>query len=297
MLNVLMDYLLLKLTALMLRQAPSKWRMLFGTLVASIIIFILFTPLSPIFNFFLGKIVYSMLIILIVFRYQSFGRFLSALSLFYLSAFMVGGGLFAFHYFIQNQFSQTLAFISNVSYGDPFSWALILVGFPALWLFSKYQVNGWVVRKWKYSEQLSVLVKAGTESVKWTGKVDSGNACKDPMTKGPVLFVQKSSLPPSFSFLAKIEPAKSMDLLDPKDWPEDLRDKVTVIPFRTISQDLLFAPAIKAEQMIINREKEVLAYSHFFIMASQALFSADGEIQCLLHPDMVLKAMNVGVVS
>ncbi len=287
----------MKLTALMLRHAPTKKRMITGTLVASAIVLLLFTPLAGLFNFFLGKLLYSMAIIWIVFGFRSIMDFVKALSLFYLSAFMIGGGLFAIHFFFQDQLMNQLAALSNDSYGDPISWIVVLAGFPALWIFSKKQVDNWVVRKWKHTETLSLLIKLGHESWSWLGRVDSGNSCKDPFSQRPVLFVQSESLPESLTFLKTLSCSEKGISIDNTDIPDEFKSRVTFIPFKTISNDFQYAPAVRADQMLITGDEEQLIYSGFYIMCSQSAFKSEENYDCLLHPDMVLKALTIKAVS
>jgi stage II sporulation protein GA (sporulation sigma-E factor processing peptidase) len=271
--------------------------MIAGTFVASAIVLLLFTPLSGIFNYFFGKLIYSMLIIWVVFGFQSIKNFLKALSLFYLSAFMIGGGLFAIHYYFQNQLTDQLASLTNMSYGDPISWIIVIAGFPILWFFSKKQLDNWVVRKWKHDETLTLRVKLGQETWAWSGRVDSGNSCKDPFSQRPVLFVQAESLPESLSFLHGNDQNLGEANLQDIEIPEEFKNRVTFIPFQTVSHELQYAPAVRADQLVMTADEEQMVFSRFYIMCSQAAFSTEEKLDCLLHPDMVLKALTIKAVS
>ncbi|HET7580649.1 MAG TPA: sigma-E processing peptidase SpoIIGA, partial [Bacillales bacterium] len=101
LLNFCIDLLLLQLTAFVLKRNVGKRRLITGALVASVFIFFLFTPFSGVMYNPLVKFAYSIVIVLVVFGYKRFSAFAQGLFMFYFVTFMIGGGMFALHYFMQ----------------------------------------------------------------------------------------------------------------------------------------------------------------------------------------------------
>src|SRR5690625_2735362 len=107
-LNLCIDYLLIALTALVLKRKFLHGRMIGAALFASCIVLLLFTPLSSLFYTHWMKFLYSTFIVLIAFGFKRWTYFLQGLLMFYFVTFMIGGGLFALHYFWQTE-SQLLS--------------------------------------------------------------------------------------------------------------------------------------------------------------------------------------------
>ena len=130
-LNYLIDYLLLLLTALVLKRRHSKIRFTFGAFVASLIVFLMFTPIGEWFYHPVTKLVYSALIVFVAFGYKRFTYYIQGLLMFYFVTFMTGGALFALHFFWQSELPiSSEGLIPHASIGSPISWMLVAFGFP-----------------------------------------------------------------------------------------------------------------------------------------------------------------------
>ena len=90
--NFFFDFLILLATKLVLKENISFWRLIIGSLVASLSIFLLFLSLSSL-ELFLIKVVASVFIILVTFGKKNFFQ---DLLYFYLISIILGGFLYLF---------------------------------------------------------------------------------------------------------------------------------------------------------------------------------------------------------
>ncbi|VWA41068.1 Sporulation sigma-E factor processing peptidase (SpoIIGA), partial [Bacillus altitudinis] len=75
LLNFCFDLLLLLLTAFILKRQVKKRRYMLGALIGSSIVLLLFTPFAMIVSHPLGKLLFSVLIVLGTFGFQRFRSF------------------------------------------------------------------------------------------------------------------------------------------------------------------------------------------------------------------------------
>src|SRR5699024_484918 len=107
LLNFLLDFMILLLVKALTRDNSSKIRICFGAFIASLIV-----PISVIYplSFFtsvIGKLIYSIFIILGAFGFKNVFKILKLLTMFYFLTFAIGGGLLATHFFLADTVALT----------------------------------------------------------------------------------------------------------------------------------------------------------------------------------------------
>ncbi|MTT32021.1 sigma-E processing peptidase SpoIIGA [Terrilactibacillus sp. BCM23-1] len=297
-LNLCIDYLLLKLTVIILKRQVKSWRLWLGTLLASSIVILLFTPLSIVFDHPIGKFLFSTLIILVVFGYHRFSTFLQNIFAFYFVAFGIGGGLFAAHYFFQSNSSyagQNL--FSTLSYGDPISWLFVVIGFPSLWLFSKKRFDQVVVRKWQHSTYAVIYISFLDKSISAKGIIDSGNKLYDPLTRVPVMFLNESVCKSFFPDSVIQEGVDLQNAIQNADLSDELRSRLTVIPYRTVSGKTQLITAFRPDEVILLHEGQRIKAPKVLVALTKQNLSGEGDFNSILHPDMLLHGKIIETAS
>ncbi|MBS2770766.1 sigma-E processing peptidase SpoIIGA [Anoxybacillus sp. UARK-01] len=290
LLNFCFDGLLLWLTAIILKRNAVWWRIVAGAFIGSLLVILMFTPLSSYVQTPLGKLLFSLIIVWISFGFKRFRYFFENLFTFYFATFMVGGGMIAVHYFLQHEIQVTTGMLSTYSLGtgDPVSWLFVLVGFPLLWLFSHLRIAGIREKKIRFDSIVDVVLIFDDVSLSLKGLIDSGNQLYDPITKTPVMITciheMKDVLPSLI-----LEQFKRQDdfqwLNDPmfEKWSNRLR----IIPYRVIGKEQRFLLAIKPDEIMIRYEAQWIRVSKGLVGLNEASLSTDGEYQCIVHPKMI----------
>jgi stage II sporulation protein GA (sporulation sigma-E factor processing peptidase) len=284
--NLLIDGLLLVLTSLVLKRPIKKRRLFLSAFFASLIVILLFTPLGVMAYNPIGKLVYSALIVLIAFGYRRLSLFLQALGMFYLVTFVMGGGLFALHYFLQSQsfYVQGMS-LSTYGFGDPISWVLIFVGFPLLWWFSKKRFDQVVLRKWKADERVDVRIQFGETIIEGVGIVDTGNQLRHPLNQAPVMFIShevcRNQIPEQ---LITQDPLKA---LGDQTLPEAWAKRLTIIPYRNVSGMNQTVLGLKPDVVVLKSSSGELLCKKVIVALTDHQLSIETDFNCILHPDMV----------
>jgi len=290
LLNVCFDSLLLWLTAIMLKRAVVWWRVLLGAFIGGLLVVMMFTPFSPYVQHPVSKIVFSLLIVFAAFGFKRIRYFLENLFAFYFVTFTVGGGMIAVHYFLQQQMNihNGMLMTHSLGVGDPVSWTFVLLGFPALWIFSRARINGIREKKLRFEHIIDVLIVFDGVPIQLRGLIDSGNQLYDPLTKTPVMIVEmdkvKKVLPEEL--VGHLPFAASMDWLHQaqlEKWAPRLR----IVPYRVVGSEQRFLVAIKPDRIMLCYEQQWLEVEKGLIGLNETNLSGDGEYECIVHPKMV----------
>jgi stage II sporulation protein GA (sporulation sigma-E factor processing peptidase) len=290
LLNVCFDSLLLWLTAIMLKRDVVWWRVLFGAFIGASLVVMMFTPFSMYAQHPAIKIVFSFLIVFVTFGFKRIRYFLENLFTFYFVTFTVGGGMIAVHYFLQRQIDIHASMLTTYSLGvgDPVSWMFVLLGFPALWLFSRARINGIREKKLRFEHIVDVLIVFDGIPIQLKGLIDSGNQLYDPLSKMPVMIVEMSKVKEVLpeELVQHIQLGKSMDWINNEQlekWVHRLR----IVPYRVVGSEQQFLVAIRPDRIMIFYEQQWLEIQKGLVGLNETNLSADGEYECIIHPKMV----------
>lgn len=280
LLNFFTDYLLLKLTGLLLKREIVKFRLIFSSALASFYVFTVFTPYAPILFHPISKFIFSLIIVSIAFRFQRFSYFIQNVFMFYFVSFMIGGGLIAMRFFLQTESELINGIISTqfTSFGDPLSWLFVAIGFPLLWHFSRERLAQIEYRSLKYNEIATVFVYVEDKIIKLKGLIDSGNLLADPITKVPVMIMDMTNVDESL---------RLKELCEHSLENHPLKSRVRFIPYRTVGQEKLLV-AFRPDRIEIVHNEKTYVVKHCLVGLSQQQLSNDRDFECILHPKMLL---------
>ncbi len=181
--NFIIDCLLLISVDVLLKRNAKFKRILFAALLGSLSTFILFLIGSSILLLLL-KLLISVLMILIAFKYQSFKYFKDNLFWLYIISIILGGTI----YLLNDQIALVNSGIVFSKNGFKINLILLIILAPIiLYKYIKYQKNF----KNNYSNYYDVDIYYMGEKISETGFLDTGNKLKDPYFGRPIILVNK----------------------------------------------------------------------------------------------------------
>jgi len=293
-LNFLIDMMLLMLTNYLAKAKATRLRIFLGSLFASFIVPIqLYFPQSFLTTTF-GKIFYSIVIIIIAFRWITFFNYLKLLMIFYFVTFAIGGGLIASYYMFEHPLTSILNdYAIRSNYGDPLSWLFVLIGFPIVAFYVKKQMDRQRIEQF-FSEQLyTVNIHINKRSFQTNAYVDTGNQLIDPLTKHPVIICDAMFLQQWFTtheWMALKEAHRKQDF---SFIPENWVNKIRLVPYYGVSGKRELLMALKPEQLIIFVNDEKLVIKHVLVGIQFGTLSVDESYHCLLHPQIFSQPLQV----
>lgn len=283
LLNVLVDYLLLMLTARILKLTYKKWRLFFAASIGGMIVLFLFTPFASFVYHPLFKIGLSFLMIYIAFSFVSIGRFIHHVLTFYFMTFIVGGGMFALHFLFQTEVHviEGMFYTKTSGMGDPISWLFVCITLPLLYIFSKKRLDELTFYLGKKEQMVDVLIGMKEKTIECQGLVDTGNQLYDPVTKKPVLILSKKAVEQLFSVEDVLMIRKCL-------WEEFLFKSehfFRLIPYKVVGKEEQLLPIVKPTLLLINGQKV-----EGYVGLTHIELSEAEEFLCIVHPKMMRKA-------
>jgi stage II sporulation protein GA (sporulation sigma-E factor processing peptidase) len=291
LLNFGFDFLLLKITGLILKRQMETWRLVIGAFIGSLIVVLMFTPAQFIIANPLAKILFSFSMIVVTFGFQRLRTFLENVTVFYVTTFAVGGGMLAIHFALQvdHRFANDTIKSLTSGLGDPVSWLFVIIGFPIFLYFSKKQFDSVETRKFKYDQLATITITIEKDVIALTGLVDSGNQLQDPITKTPVMIAEAEPLQ-SFIPVEIIQAMHSIE--QTQGWPtfsDETKwvDRIRIIPYRAVGKETTLMLAIKPDKAIILHDNKQYETNKFLLGLTKTKLSSEGDYVCILHPKML----------
>ncbi len=183
LLNFGFDFILLLTVNIVLKRNKKISDIIAGSLIGSLSIFILFLKISSLTLFFM-KIIISIIMIFITFGYRDIRYTVRNFIYLYTVSMILGG----FLYFLNNQFSykqKGLVFYHN---GLSVNLLFLVITSPIIVYIYIKQAQ---FMKNNYNHYYTVILKHNGKKVCLTAFLDTGNHMVEPLSKKPVLLIDK----------------------------------------------------------------------------------------------------------
>jgi stage II sporulation protein GA (sporulation sigma-E factor processing peptidase) len=261
----------------------------------------MFSPLAFIATHPIGKMLISMMMVLLAFGFKRFRYFFQSLLTFYFVTFMVGGGMIGAHYFLQAEMSYLdgVLMTNSTGFGHPISWLFVLIGFPVVWIFSRNRLEGLETKKIHFDQLVTVTIRVESTQFTLNGLVDSGNQLFDPITRSPVMIIDTLK---AQDYIPKLlvnqaiqdDVMKSMSESGNESHPWEHR--VRIIPYRVVGSEHQFLLGFKPDEVWIETKNEKIKVHKTIVGLNRTKLSSEDEYECIVHPKM-LQGQSIGHVS
>ena len=285
--NFIINYLILKLTKILNQIDGSNLRILLAAFVSSFYSLVFFYPKLTILTTIPFKILFSILIVRLSFKYLNIRSFLRLLMSFYIGSFIFAGATMGVFFFKNNGFKildKALKSINNF----PVKYLVIGVGFSSLIAILVFKYFN--IHKMKNSFIAEVELFYENKRLDFKALMDTGNSLIDPISKKKVMIVE-------YEKLSEILPAETKDLIlaaDHNDYLEieqildGLKDyiKLIPIPFKSVGKSgIMFG--FKPDSIIIKYMNKVLIRQDIIIGIYNNTFPKDLGYNGLLHYEII----------
>ena len=204
-LNFSFDFLLLLTVNIILRRNIKLIKLLLGASFGGLSIFILFLKINS-FELFILKILISIIMILITFKFKNKKYFFKNLFFLYTASMILGG----FLYFLNVEFSykqEGLVFYHN---GLSINFIFLIITSPIiLYIYIRQGIK----LKTNYSKYYKVNIYIDNKKIRLTGFLDTGNKLKDPYSKKPIIIVNEKLIKNQKYYYVPIKTIKEESLL------------------------------------------------------------------------------------
>lgn len=239
--NLIMNSIIILATGIILKNTQRIWRNLVSSGIGAIYAILIYTSNFKIYSNIILKVILSVVIVYIAFKPANIRSFLKHIIIFYLTSFTFGGVAFALLYFVR---PQDILFQNGVLIGTyPIKMILAggILGFIII-TFAFKNIKGKLTRK----DMMCTVIIGNTRI---TAIVDTGNLLKDPITKMPVLIMERKMLKGIFP---EIILENATDIVNGKEIElGEYSSKLRVIPYKSIGKENGLLLGIKAKNIRI----------------------------------------------
>ncbi len=239
--NLIMNSIIILATGIILKNTQRIWRNLVSSGIGAIYAILIYTSNFKIYSNIILKVILSVVIVYIAFKPANIRSFLKHIIIFYLTSFTFGGVAFALLYFVR---PQDILFQNGALIGTyPIKMILAggILGFIII-TFAFKNIKGKLTRK----DMMCTVIIGNTRI---TAIVDTGNLLKDPITKMPVLIMEREMLKGIFP---EIILENATDIVNGKEIElGEYSSKLRVIPYKSIGKENGLLLGIKAKNIRI----------------------------------------------
>ena len=180
-LNFFFDFILLLSVSILLKRRVSIYRIMSGAFIGGISILFLFIDISS-FQLFIYKILISIIMLLITFKYKSFIYTFKNFIFLYSTSMILGG----FLYFLNIEFSYKQIGMIFINNGLSINFIFLVIFSPII-IYIYIKQGLWL--KQNYNNYYKMNLIYNNKSYDLTGFLDTGNNLIDPITRKPVILI------------------------------------------------------------------------------------------------------------
>lgn len=284
----MIDYMILRLTGYLSRRKNSGWRITIASMFASCIVFIVIYFPNSLFLYPIGKILFSIIIIVIAFKHSSWFEFIKVWLFFYFVTFTLGGILLGIHFIFDQSLRINHSYFMTVStgLGTPISWLFVVIGFPVCWYFTKQTMDKQALANFQTDQLYKCQIQILNKSVMVSGYLDSANHLIDPLTKHPVVIIDQYVIKQFFND-EKIDQLKQInETLDLSKADSSIVSIIRLIPYQDVSNPEGLLLALKPEAFIMVDHNQTFEIKNVLIGLRFSKLSSDQDYHCLLNPQL-----------
>lgn len=284
--NLCMNYIILFATGYLMKIKMKQLRLIVSSMLGGIYAVIAYLEILPIYSSFGMKVVLSILMVYIAFKPKGVKILSKQLIIFYLTSFVFGGCAFALLYFVR---PQDILMRNGVYVGTyPIKIALLggIVGFIITYV--AFRIVKTKLRRKDILYNIEITLQGKRLKVK--AMLDTGNLLKDPISKMPVIVVEKEQL---YSLL----PIQLLDHIE--EWiggdekflnqieEKELIARFRIIPFSSVGKQNGLMLGFKADQVEIEKEEGTQIRKNVIIGIFNQNLSRDKRYSALIGLDLL----------
>lgn len=287
--NLVINYLILSVTAKFSRLKVSSLRLFAGSIVGALyVVFIILQPGIKVYYSAFAKILLSIFIVAITFSPRKVLSFIKTLVMFYISTFIFAGAALAFLFF-----NQQGGFVKNgiVYVFGQSEWSLMVFSFITVGIIIKIFLE--VIQSKLIKERLLVPVKIAFDNrmIDLSALIDTGNSLKDPLTNIPVMVVE-------FNALQELLPIEIKSIFE-NSQEDDLNSVTSIIstskwfsrfrliPFSSLGKENGMLIGFKPDFIEVGEEKEKKDIKNVIVGIYNRSLSRNEKYKALLGPELV----------
>lgn len=290
--NIVMNAIILWLTALAAGITGKGWRIGAGSLVGALYVLISVFSYTTVFYHPLVKGIVSVIIVYIAFGYSSLRMLFFQVGVFYLVSFILGGAVLGWLYFLQQ---YSLPLLNTTPIAVPWHYLIggLILGVSLIVLL----VRRCLGRMYRKQTIYPVTIEYDGKTVTTSAMLDTGNGLYTIVGHKPVMLVEYAVINCLLSQMA----ADFLQCCQAENWLGNLHEcqdnewlgKVEIVPYRAVGTKSMLL-AFRPGSLTITTGAGSLTVEQVAVAIYSGSLSNDGTYHALLHPDLFQSGKDIG---
>lgn len=285
--SLVMNLMILWITAKLGRVAVKRWRMLAGAALGAL--YSLFSFIPPLENFLAPeyKLLVSFLMIAVVFLPGPPKKVLTLLAYFYLSTFTLGGTVLGIISFLHDKVSdnQLTGIMQAV---DTYLWYGILITLIIYWSLGRFAPVAIKKRLMLPLLRADLVIRWNDRSVNLAALLDTGNSLTDPITGHPVVIVEydavKEILPESISVVIEKHGQEDGAAILEELGSNIMNGNFRIIPYRSVGRHSGWLLGFRPDEVELRQGNRLIKTNEVVIALYRDCLQGDTPCRALLSP-------------
>lgn len=289
--NIFMNSIILLATGVILKAPIRILRNLIASTIGSIYAIIIYVSNIEIYSNFFLKLVLSFAIIYVAFKPANIKSFLKYVVIFYLTSFTFGGVAFALLYFVSPQDILLQDGVLIGTYPMKIILAGGILGFIIITISFK-NIKGRLNKKDMFC---NITLNSSNKKTKITAIIDTGNFLRDPITKIPVIVVEKDKLN---ELLPEIILDNVTNIINGKNVElGEYASKIRAIPFKSLGKENGLLLGIKMDEVEVEYQDTNYQIKNVIIGIYNGTLSRNGKYSGLIGLDIINNTEEFAIIS
>lgn len=289
--NIFMNSIILLATGVILKAPIRILRNLIASTIGSIYAIIIYVSNIEIYSNFFLKLVLSFAIIYVAFKPVNIKYFLKHIVIFYLTSFTFGGVAFALLYFVSPQDILLQDGVLIGTYPMKIILAGGILGFIIITISFK-NIKGRLNKKDMFC---NITLNSSNKKTKITAIIDTGNFLRDPITKIPVIVVEKDKLK---ELLPEIILDNVTNIINGKNVElGEYASKIRAIPFKSLGKENGLLLGIKMDEVEVEYQDANHQIKNVIIGIYNGTLSRNGKYSGLIGLDIINNTEEFAIIS
>lgn len=181
--NIFMNILIIYFANYLSRKKSTMYKICISSIIGAVYYVVLLLPQTNFLNFYLYKIILSIIMVFVGFKNKDVFDFISNVMFFYISSFIFGGSMYGIYYLITSN--------SNILF-YPIKIGILAVSITILAIKN---ITYYIHLNSKYSNlmyEVDIYIENKIKRIKVF--LDTGNSLKDPISNKPIIVVNLDSI-------------------------------------------------------------------------------------------------------
>ncbi|MBC8536163.1 sigma-E processing peptidase SpoIIGA [Feifania hominis] len=283
--NLIINYLNLWLTASVAKLEYRRPRLFLGALLGSLYAVLIFLPSMKLFYTLVFKVLFSAKMVKVSFQTGGRRQFFKVLLCFYAINVGMGGGIYWLYYFVGT--GDSFLMKNGVAYLE-LSPSVFAAAFCVTFFLLKLSYRIFTRGRGAEKQVRKATITVGERSVTLTALIDTGNSLRDPVTRRPIVLAPLDRV----RTLIPIECRSCFEggfvrgtvtTLPNEEWT--LRFKL--IPYSTIESEGGLLPAFRCDRLEILEKSSTRIYENIVVAVTDRPIG-DGDFDSLLSAEFAL---------